>query len=136
MGPAKFRYRLSHQPRARRCRCVTDFDLAHLASTSKLRDTRGVLGLSQCRSSLLEEARAGVRELHVSLGANEQPRTQFLLEILDLLGQRRWRNVEAFRRPRKMQFLGDRHEVTQMAQFHLDAPPRGHRQVERPAPAP
>src|SRR5262249_31414790 len=98
MGPAKFRDRLRHQPRARRCRCVTDFDLPHLASTSKLRDTRGVLGLAQCRSSLLEEARAGVRELHVSLGANEQPRTQFLLEILNLLGQRggeMWRHSAA-----------------------------------------
>jgi hypothetical protein len=40
------------------------------------------------------------------------------LKRLDLVAQRRSRDIELLRCPREMQFFRDRHEVSEMAQFH------------------
>jgi len=53
------------------------------------------------------------------LGAMEQGYAQFLLERANLHRQRRLRDMQSFRRPAEVQFLGDSDEVAQVAQFHL-----------------
>jgi hypothetical protein len=50
--------------------------------------------------------------------ADEQLGAQFPLQCDDLLRERRTRDVQPLRCPAVVQFLGDRHEVTQLPQFH------------------
>jgi len=48
----------------------------------------------------------------------EQADLQVALERLDLLGQRRTRNVQPLGRATEIQLLGDGHEVAQLTQLH------------------
>ena len=50
--------------------------------------------------------------------AVEQADLQVAFERLDLLGQRRTRDVQPFGRATEVQLLGDGHEVAQLAQLH------------------
>ncbi len=59
-----------------------------------------------------------VGERHRAPRAHEQLHAQLLLQRADLLAQRRLGDVQPQRRASEVQFLGDGHEVTQVAQLH------------------
>ena len=58
---------------------------------------------------------------------HEEPKefeAYFLFQILNLAGQRWLRDTQPPRRTPVMLFLTDRHEISQMPQFHSDTLPR------------
>src|SRR4051812_24003838 len=74
--------------------------------------------LSQHPSRLLEHGSARGCERDLPLGAVEEPHAQFLLELANLLTDRRLRHMETLCRSAEVQLLGNRDEVPQMTQFH------------------
>ena len=58
-------------------------------------------------------------QLHPPAGAQEQQRAELAFERLDLLAERRLRDVETLRRAREVQFLREGREVAQVAQIHI-----------------
>ena len=65
-----------------------------------------------------EERLAGGRQLDPALVAQQQRRPDLLLELADLLAQRRLRHVQALGRAAEVQLLGDDDEVAQVAELH------------------
>ena len=67
----------------------------------------------------LEEHPPDGSKAHFLGTALKQYHAEFILQIADLPAKRRLGNIEAHRRLRDVQLLGDGNEVTKMAQFHL-----------------
>ena len=68
---------------------------------------------------LLEEGAAGLGQYDAAVGPFEQARPEFVLERPNLQGQRRLGHVQTLGRTTEMQFLGHRHEIAQVSQFHI-----------------
>ncbi len=96
----------------------TDVDLPRLASCHVSRYPRGFLCLREGGLCFLQERRAGFREFHPALGAQEQPRAQLLLQSLDLLAECRLRDPQFLGRTRKMQFFGRSDEIAELSKIH------------------
>ena len=67
---------------------------------------------------MFEKLGAGVGQGDRAFGAIEQPHSELALDVLYLLCQRGWADVEPFCRTREVQFFRQRDEVAEMAEFH------------------
>ena len=65
-----------------------------------------------------QERLAGRGQLDLALVAQQQRRADLLLELADLLAQRRLGHVQALGRAAEVQLLGDDDEVAQVAELH------------------
>ena len=75
------------------------------------------------RAARLDQEQAPwLGERHAPLRPREQESAEFSLELLDLLTQRRLRDVESRRSAPEMQLLGDGDEVAEMAKLQRHAP--------------
>jgi hypothetical protein len=86
------------------------------------------LMLDACRVALQDAARFG--ELEAAAKAQEQDLPQRLLEVLDALGQRRLRDVQALGRAREVELAGQHHEGLDLSGRQTTrhaSPPRGER---------
>ncbi|MCY1547466.1 hypothetical protein D9M68_835300 [compost metagenome] len=79
--------------------------------------------LLQRRRHVAAQDLAGLRHAHALAAAVEQWRAQFLLELPDLVRQRRLRHVQALGRARETAGLGQGVEVAQVPQFHVRVHP-------------
>ncbi|MNN19294.1 hypothetical protein D3C81_1325300 [compost metagenome] len=70
----------------------------------------------------LEEQLAGPGQLHAARGAGKQPHAQFILQLLDLPGQGRLRDVQAGCGPPDVLLFGNGDEVAEMTQIHAGRP--------------
>src|SRR4051812_17703919 len=93
-----------------------------------LRDIR----LLEHAARLLEHRRAGDGQRHAALSAVEEPDAELVLELADLLADRRLSDVQALCGASEVQLLCDRDEVPQMAKFHAGHPPGRRRRCRRP----
>ena len=58
------------------------------------------------------------RQFDPSGAPGEEADLEFALQLPNLLGERRLRDVQSLGGPAEVQFLGDRAEVPQVTQFH------------------
>src|SRR6202035_1856642 len=75
-------------------------------------------GLFEQRPGAREQRLAGRGKRHAAAVPVEQAGTEDAFEGLDLLRQRWSGNVQPGRGPAEVEFLGDGHEVAQLAQLH------------------
>jgi hypothetical protein len=74
----------------------------------------------------LQEGVAGGGQLHAAAGAAQKDGAHHLLELPDLLAQRRLRDVKPPRRPAEVQLLRDGDEVAEVAKLERhEGPSRG-----------
>lgn len=98
------------------------FRLAQFPQVGPTRQQHRLVYLGQHLAGLVEEQPAGVGEFDAAVGALEQARTDFLLQRLDLLAQRRLGDPQALGGAAEVQLLGDGDEIAQVPEFHA-APP-------------
>jgi hypothetical protein len=92
---------------------MTDF------SATRLRcDFREVVDLTQDSIGFVNDSPARVRKSDLLLVSVEKLYSEFLLQLADLLTQRRLADVEAYGGAAEVQFFSYRHEVTQMPEVH------------------
>ena len=89
-----------------------------LATLRPLRRLRRPLDMEQDRLRLVEEDASCFRQLDPALGPIEERDPELRFELQDLLAERRLGHAKAKRRPTKMQFLGDGHEIPEVPKFH------------------
>ncbi len=82
----------------------------------------GVVGVLENAPRLLQEGATGLREGDEMPRSVEEIDTELPLQILNLVRQRRLRDVELFCGTAEVKLVGDRNEVTQMPQFHAYPP--------------
>src|SRR3954468_18589342 len=80
-------------------------------------ERRGLHGVEDLPRAL-EERGAGRGQLHAVLVAQQQLGADLLLELADLLAQRRLGHVQALGRAAEMQLLRDGDEVAEVAELH------------------
>ena len=95
-----------------------DREPADLAALDAPRLARRVLDGVEDLARAHEERRPGRGQLDLALVAQQQRRADLLLELADLLAQRRLGHVQALRRAAEVQLLGDGDEVAQVAELH------------------
>ena len=107
----------------------TDLQLAQFPQVGPTRQQHRLVYLGQHLAGLVEEQPAGVGEFDAAVGALEQARTDFLLQRLDLLAQRRLgdregrlADVATLGGAAEVQLLGDGDEIAQVPEFQA-APP-------------
>ena len=93
--------------------------LADLAARRPLRGQHGRLGALQDVLRAGQEGAARVVQRHAPAVAVEQRRADFLLQLADLLRQRRLRHAQLFGGAGEVFGLGGGDEITQVAQFHI-----------------
>ena len=91
---------------------------ADLAALDAPRLARRVLDGVEDLARAHEERRPGRGQLDLALVAQQQLRADLLLELADLLAQRRLGHVQALRRAAEVQLLGDGDEVAQVSELH------------------
>jgi hypothetical protein len=91
-----------------------------LSGSGALRDHYCIADIREDSRNLWHERPAGVGELDPITGAIEQGHANLGLQRLDLLCKGRLGHIEALGRAGEIQFLGDRQEVPQVTQLHLD----------------
>jgi len=96
---------------------------AHLAALDAPRLAGGVLDGLEDLARPHEERGARRGQLDLALVAREQLRADLLLELADLLAERRLGHVQPLRRAAEVQLLGDGHEVAKVSEFHVLGPP-------------
>jgi hypothetical protein len=64
---------------------------------------------------------AGCAQLHAARQPIEKFEAEFFFEILDLPGEGRLSHAQSARGAPVMLFLANRHEVSQVSQFHTDS---------------
>ena len=79
----------------------------------------GQVDLPQNCLNLTQKHVAGCAESDAPFAAFEQPCTELALERHNLQAQGRLRDIQHFGSSPKMEFLGERGEVTQLPEFHL-----------------
>ena len=90
-----------------------DFPCCARAARCPARSSRAKISLASARNTLPPSVSATWRLLRSSSGT---PTSVF--QLLDLLAEGGLRGVQPLRGASKIQLFGDRHEVTQVAQFH------------------
>jgi hypothetical protein len=88
------------------------------AGLAALNGMQAAVDLAQRGRHVAAQDLAGLGHAHLLAAAVEQGRTQLVLQLLDLVRQRRLRDVQALRRAGEVQRLGDGVEVAEVAQFH------------------
>ena len=68
-----------------------------------------------------QEQKRLVRGLDPSRRADEEPAADFVLQLCDLLGERRLGDVQPFGRAGEAAFFRDCEEISENAQFHADS---------------
>src|SRR5258706_15493465 len=91
---------------------------SHEALCGAARPRRRALDAAQDLDRVLVEGLAARRQLDAARKAPEERESELLLEVLDLLAQRRLLQAEAFGGARHALGFGDGDEVAQVAQFH------------------
>jgi hypothetical protein len=89
------------------------------------RSTRGehpALDLHEDLPRMFEKQSTGAGQPHPPSVAIEQLDLDLFLELLDLLAERRLRDVEPLCRTREIQLFSDGNEVPQVTQLHPDLP--------------
>jgi hypothetical protein len=94
---------------------MADLEPPGLAALYAARLGNGFVELRQDGARIVEEAAAGVGQFDPAAIAPEERGAEFFLQILDLTAERRLREIQAQRRPPEVQFLSDRHEITELA---------------------
>ena len=89
-----------------------------LSGVEPARGRHGAIELRQQSPGVPEERRARRRQLNAAPGADEEAKSQLLLEPLDLLAQRGLGDVQPCGGPAEVQLLSDRDEVAQLAKLH------------------
>ena len=92
---------------------------AGLPGVDPPRGLNGAVELCQQLPGVAQERLARRGQLHPPSGAGQQLAAELVLELADLLAQRRLGDVQPGGRAAEVQLLGDGHEVAQLAQ--LDA---------------
>ena len=82
-----------------------------------------LLQLLQDGARVSEEQRARLGQRHVALHAMKERRAQLILELPDLLADRRLRHIELFGRARKVQMPRHGLEVRELVNFHAAQQP-------------
>ncbi len=77
-----------------------------------------LVGLNHQRARMRQQSRTASRQRDGAPVAVEQADLQVTFERLDLLGERRARDMQPLGRAPEVQLLGDRHEVAQLPQLH------------------
>jgi hypothetical protein len=77
-----------------------------------------LFNLMQNLATLFLEDLARSRQLHSPLRSLQEFYSEFLLELQNLLAQRRLADVQPFGRTAEMQFSRDRQEIAHMSKFH------------------
>jgi hypothetical protein len=80
----------------------------------------GALERGERGRRLGEQRAAGGGQLDPSARAQEQWRAELVLELADLVAQRRLRDVQARGRAAEVELLGDGEEVAQQARLEVD----------------
>ena len=75
--------------------------------------------LRECAASFFYDQPSSVGQSHAPLGAIEQSHSEFILELADLLAQGRLRDMQALGGAAEVEFFGDRDEIAQVSQFHM-----------------
>ncbi len=97
---------------------VAHSDLMPLAVCDGFSESYSVVHPLQCRAGFRKEDLAGFSETYRPCGALEKRDTHFGFQVTDLPAQRRLRNVESLSGSTHVLFLCNRHEITQMPEFH------------------
>ena len=82
----------------------------------------GRLDAAQRPARLGQQGAAGLGQLDLTGGAQEQRRAEFHLQRPDRRRQARLGDVHPARGPREVAFVGDREEVLQLSEFHDSSP--------------
>ena len=83
-----------------------------------LRKLRSALDVRKNLPCFLQESFTGACQRKLSVAPIEQLCLQFILQVVNLSAERRLRHVQALGGPTHVQFGGNGHEVSQMAQLH------------------
>jgi hypothetical protein len=97
-----------------------------MAVGSLARQPAGMIHSCEDVFGLLQEYSAGVRDRYMMAAAIEQLDPELLLELPDLLTQRRLGRAQSGRSACKAQLFSDRDKVTQMTEFHARQASGGH----------
>ena len=111
--------RAGHERMERGGRGEADADDAGFALRGTARAAQRVVGQSQDRARIRQQALACLGQCHAMGQPVEQSRTDFRLELPDLLAERRLADPEPDRGAREMQLLGDSQEIAEVAQLHI-----------------
>ena len=95
-----------------------DVELPDLAAAGALRRAHRALGLREYLPHLVGERLPRGRDLDAPLRAMEERESQLLLELADLLAERRLRDAEAAGGAPEVQLLRHGEEVAQVAELH------------------
>jgi hypothetical protein len=95
-----------------------DGDAAGLKASEALQLVLGGRELREDPSRTSHEQLAGLGDRHAPSRTLDERQAKLALEPLDLLGQRRLCDVFPHRRSREAAFLGERNDVTELADLH------------------
>jgi hypothetical protein len=95
-----------------------DTDASDLASTCTLCGAYSIGSVVQDDTNVLQKSMAGRGERDRSLRTYEELDANFALKPADLLAKIGLRNAQPHRRPREVEFLGDRDKKFQTSIFH------------------
>src|SRR6185503_6945143 len=102
----------------RRVRGPGDADDELTEFADALGDVRRVIGLGEDHPRFGDEHPARFGQLHLPLRPMEQFDAEFILELPDLLTERRLTDVKTLRRLSEVQAVGNGNGVAEVAQFH------------------
>ena len=92
-----------------------DGHAAHLPARRPLRRPRRLGGMRQGPAGFGQKGRAGGGQLHRPLRAGQQFDPHFALQSLDLVAEGRLGDADTLGRFAEVEFLGDGHEIPEMA---------------------
>ncbi len=118
MGAAVVADRTRHQGVERGRGGEADADLADIAARDAQGPGLGGIDGGEHRAGIVREGAAGLGQRHPARQALEQGGADLGLEALDLVAQRRLRDVQPLRRPGDAEIVGHRDEVAKMAKLH------------------
>ncbi len=119
MAGGKFTQHGRQHGKDARCH-VSDRYSPHFATIRRLGELDRFAGAREHGSRLLEKGASGMRERHLAAGARKQTDTEFSFERADCQRQGRLGDGQAARCTSEVKFLGERDEVAQRPEFHLD----------------
>ncbi|HZI49913.1 MAG TPA: hypothetical protein VFD75_19090 [Pyrinomonadaceae bacterium] len=81
---------------------------------------RRVIDFLKNAARVVEKQFSGLTYFHAAWKTVKKPKTNFLLQILDLARERGLSQAQASRCPPIMFLLADSYEISEMSQFHTD----------------
>ena len=117
--PLKIADHFGHHANAARRQDVANLYRADVTASSALSDKLGVLGLFEGGARLLEKALARLRQRYGTFFATRKELcAEHSLQGLNLVAERRRRDIELIGRTREVELLGHGHEIPEVSQFH------------------